>query len=119
MSKVRQQRTAQQIRTILSALVLRELRDPRLSDLTFTLVRLDRELQAADIYVNALGDESRQAEIMAALERASGFLRRELAGRLRLRTVPQLHFHWDVTLARGEHISRLLDSLDIPAEEGE
>lgn len=119
MSKIRQRRTADKIRTILSELLLRESRDPRLQDLTFTDVRMDRELQFADIYVSALGDDSRQEEVLTALEGAKGYLRRELAGRMRIRTVPQLHFHWDVTLAQGEHISQLLDSLDIPAATGE
>lgn len=116
MSKIRQLRTAEQIRTILSQLVLRDLRDPRLQDLTFTEVRIDRELQYADVYVNALGDDTREKEVMAALEGATGYLRRELANRLPLRTVPKLHFHWDRTLAQAEHISQLLDGLDIPAE---
>lgn len=116
MSKIRQQRTAEQIRLILSELVLRDLRDPRLQDLTFTDVRIDRELQYADIYVHALGDDSREREVTAALEGATGYLRRELASRMRLRTVPHLHFHWDPTLAHAEHINSLLDSLDIPAE---
>ena len=114
MSKIRQKRTAEQIRTILGELVLREMRDPRLQDLTFTEVKLDRELQYADIYVNALGDDAREKEVMDALEGAKGYLRRELAGRLRTRTVPQLHFHWDPTLAHAEHIGQVLDGLDIP-----
>jgi ribosome-binding factor A len=116
MSKIRQQRTAEQIRIILSELVVRELRDPRLQGLTITGVQIDRELLYADVYVNALGDESREEDVMIALQGASGFLRRELAGRMRMRTVPHLHFHWDPTLAHAEHIDRLLDNLDIPTE---
>ncbi len=116
MSKIRQKRTAEQIRIILSELVLRELRDPRLQDLTVTEVTIDRELQYADVYVSALGDDTRKDEVMVALQGASGYFRRELAGRLTLRTVPQLNFHWDLTLAHAERISQLLDSLDIPAE---
>jgi ribosome-binding factor A len=116
MSKIRQQRTADHIQSILSELLLRDMRDPRLQGLTITGVRIDRELQYADIYVNALGDDSREEEIMAALERASGFMRRDLAQKLSLRTVPQLHFHWDPTLAHAERISELLDNLDIPSE---
>ncbi len=98
MSKIRQQRTAEQIRVILSDLVLRDLRDPRLQGLTITGVKIDRELQHADVYVNALGDESREAEVTAALSKATSYFRRELAGRLRLRTVPTCIFigirHW-------------------------
>jgi ribosome-binding factor A len=116
MSKVRQQRTAEQIRLILSELFLRQLSDPRLQGLTLTEVTIDRELKYSDVYVNALGDESREPEVLAALAKANGYLRRELASRLRLRTVPVLHFHWDPSLARAERISRLLDNLEIPPE---
>lgn len=119
MSRIRQKRTAEQIRTIFSELVLREMRDPRLQDLTFTEVKIDRELQYADVYVNALGDDAREKEVMDALEGAKGYLRRELAARLQSRTVPQLHFHWDPTLAHAEHIGRLLDGLDIPTPTAE
>jgi ribosome-binding factor A len=116
MSKIRQKRTADHIQTILSELLIRDMRDPRLQGLTITDVRIDRELQYADIYINALGDDSREKEILAALDKATGFMRKELANRLNLRTVPQLHFHWDATLAHAERISEVLDSLDIPPE---
>lgn len=111
MSKIRQQRTAEQIRTILSELFLRELRDPRVHGLTITEVKIDRELQSADIYVSALGDDAREEEVMAGLKSASGFLRRELGQALHLRTVPMLHFHWDPSLSQAEHIHQLLDNL--------
>ena len=119
MSKIRQQRTAEQIRIILSELILRQMRDPRLQDVTITAVTIDRELQYADIYVNALADDDREAEVIAALQGARGYFRRELARRLDLRTVPQLHFHWDPTFAHAEHISQILDSLEIPSESDE
>lgn len=114
MSKIRQQRTAEQIQVILSELSRRELSDPRLQGLTITQVTIDRELQYADVYVNALGDESRRSDVLAALKKASGFLRHELSSQMQVRTVPQLHFHWDPTLAQAEAVHRVLDSLDIP-----
>ena len=116
MSTIRQQRTAERIRTILSELVLRDLRDPRLQDLTITDVTIDRELLYADIFVNALGDDSREEEVMLALQGAKGFMRKELARRLTLRTVPNLHFHWDLLPAQAERVSRLLDNLEIPPD---
>ncbi len=116
MSKIRQKRTAEQIRLILSTLVVRDMRDPRLQGITITAVEIDRELQYADIYVNALGDDSRQEEVMLALPGASGYMRSELASRLTLRTTPKLHFHWDPSMAHAEHIGQLLDNLDIPDE---
>lgn len=111
---VKQKRMEEQIRSILSELLRVEVRDERLKQVTVTRVSLDRELQYADTYVNALGDETRRDEVLGALERASGFLRRELAQRIRLRTTPELHFHWDLNLEHGERMNRLLDELDIP-----
>lgn len=119
MSKIRQQRTADQIHVIMSELFQRQMNDPRLQGLTITGVKIDRELQYADIYVNALGAEERQKEVMLALKKASGYLRHELSGRVRLRTVPQLHFHWDPTLAHAEEVNQILDDLEIPAMDEE
>lgn len=114
---VKQKRMEERIRSILSELLRLEVRDARLKQVTVTRAHLDRELQYADVYVNAMGDESRRDEVLAALERARGFLRRELASRIRLRTTPELHFHWDLNLEHGERMNRLLDELDIPPGE--
>jgi ribosome-binding factor A len=117
MSKIRQERTAEDIRLIISDLLYRDVSDPRLVDLTVTRVLIDRELQHANIYVNALGDESRKTDVMKALDKAAGFFRYELAQRMSLRTVPELHFHWDPTLAFAQEVDEILSNLDIPPEE--
>ena len=117
MSKIRQERTAEQMQQILSDLFLRELNDPRLQALTVTEVSIDRELEHADVYVNALGDEERQDDVMAALAKAAGFLRRELVSRMRLRKAPQLHFHWDPRLEHVQEVEDILNNLEIPPAE--
>lgn len=111
---IKQERAAQLIHTILSELLMTEVTDPALMGVTITDVRVDREIEYADIYVHALDDRN---EVMAGLERANGFLRRELAARTRFRKTPVLHFHWDVAVEHGERIDQLLDSLDIPPVE--
>jgi ribosome-binding factor A len=111
---IKQDRVAGRIRAILSELLLREVSDPRLHGITVTDVEIDPELVYANIYVNALGDEGRQDEVLAALEHAKGFLRREVGSRVKLRRTPELNFRWDKTLERGERINRLLSTLDIP-----
>jgi ribosome-binding factor A len=111
---IKQDRMAERIQAILSELLLREIADPRLHHVTITEVRLDPELMYADVYVNALADESRQDVVMAGLERAKGFLRREIGKRIRIRVTPELHFHWDETLERGEHLNQLISKLEIP-----
>ena len=116
---IKQDRMSERIRGILSELLLREIGDPRLQGITITEVKLDPELMFADIYVNALGDESRQDEVLSGLRSANSFLRREVGKRVRLRNTPELHFHWDLTLERGEQLNRLISSLDIPPAEDE
>ncbi len=114
---IKQDRMGDRIRAILSELLLREVADPRLKNVTITEVTVDAELMYANVYVNALGDESRHEEVMSGLGRAKGFLRREVGKRVRLRTLPELHFHWDETLERGERLNQLISSLDIPPDE--
>ncbi len=116
-SKVRLQRIADRIREDLSELLLREVQDPRLRMIYITDVRVDRELAFADIYVSAVEGKARQAEILAGLEHASGFLRSALAQRIELRTFPRLRFHWDPTPEHADHIERLLAQLRQEAEE--
>ncbi|MCQ3929005.1 MAG: 30S ribosome-binding factor RbfA [Chloroflexi bacterium] len=108
---IKSERVADLILSHLSQLMLTEVRDPRLHGVTIMEVRLDREIEHAEIFVNALGDESRRDEVMEGLRQAQGFLRKELASRLRLRRMPQLHFKWDVVLQQANHIEEVLDAL--------
>jgi ribosome-binding factor A len=58
-----------------------------------------------------LGDEEMRQTVQEGLESASGWLRRELGSRTRLRNTPALVFHWDPSLEYSEHIDQLLDQL--------
>lgn len=117
MSKIFQERIADRILKIVSGLFLREISDPRLQDLTVTKVVVDRELSHANVYVASFEGEGEKKEIMRALAKANGFVRRQLSQRLHTRTIPQLHFHWDTTLSYAMEVDELLDSLEIPPEE--
>ncbi len=113
---IKRERMSERIHQILSQLLLREISDPRLRDITVTDVTLDPELMYAKVYVSAMGDEDRESEVMQGLRRAGGFLRREVGKRIRLRNTPELHFCWDSTLAHADRINAIISSLDIPAE---
>ncbi|MCC6615975.1 MAG: 30S ribosome-binding factor RbfA [Anaerolineae bacterium] len=114
MTSIKQDRVAGRIRQILSVLILRDVADPRLQGLTITEVEIDPELMYARVYVNALGEEERQPEVMKALRQAKGYLRREVGQRVRLRKTPDLTFVWDASLDRVERINALIRDLDIP-----
>lgn len=116
---IKQGRMSDRIQQILSYLLLREISDPRLRDVTVTEVRLDAELMYAQVYVSAMGDVSREVEVMRGFRRANGYLRREVGKRIRLRNTPELHFHWDDALEQANHINQLISSLDIPPQSAE
>lgn len=110
-STLRAKRVADRIRAEVSDLLQREISDPRLALVTVTDVSVDRELAYATVFVSSVGDEARQKEILQALDGARGFLRREVASRMHLRSMPQLRFRWDPTPERGEKLARLIDDV--------
>ena len=110
-TKVRMQRIQDRMHQEISELILLRMSDPRLAGISITDVTVDREFAFADIYVSAFEGAARSKEILEGLEHASGFLRRELAARVELRTFPRLRFHWDPTPENADHIEKLLKSL--------
>lgn len=111
MGKKYQKRAADRIQTHLTDLLQKQVNDPRLQMLTITGVEVTPDATRAHVYFTALGGSERQAEALAAIQSAAGFLRRELGRRLRLRNTPELVFHWDASIERGERISTLIDRL--------
>lgn len=110
-SQIRLQRIADGIRKEISELLVRDVQDPRVSGITVTDVKVDRELSFADIFVSAVEGQTRSKEVIAGLRSASGFLRRELAARIDLRVFPRLRFHWDPTPEKADHIEQVLARL--------
>jgi len=110
-SKQRLERIADRIRQEVSEMLLRSIHDPRLSMISITDAKVDRELAYADVYVSALEGSARAPEILAGLRSASGFIRHELAQRMELRAFPQLRFHWDPTPENADRIERTLAEL--------
>ena len=110
-SPMRLQRIADRIREELSEMMIRGVSDPRLSGISITGVKVDRELSYADIFVSAVEGHQRETMVLEGLNRANGFLRRHLAERIELRVFPKLRFHWDPTPERADHIERLLAEL--------
>ncbi|GAB4544563.1 MAG: ribosome-binding factor A [Anaerolineales bacterium] len=110
-SKIRLQRIADRTRQELADLLLRDVQDPRLRQIFITDVKIDRELAFADIYVSALEGTDRAKEILAGLESAAGFFRRELSARVEVRSFPKLRFHWDPTPEHADHIEKILAGL--------
>ena len=109
-SSGRPQKLGDLIQRELSELVQRELRDPRVGMITITGVDVSPDFSHAKVFYTTL-DPVHVAEAGAGLKRAAGFLRSQLAKRIKLYTTPELRFAYDESVARGDHLSRLIDSV--------
>jgi ribosome-binding factor A len=107
----RAERVAGEIQSALSSILRDGLKDPRVGPLTLTTVRVSADLRVARINFVPLGGDGDPVEIVEGLESALGFLRRQLGRQLRLRHVPELHFHLDTHLDQAMHMTDLLDQL--------
>lgn len=110
-SGIRLQRIQDRVKQEVSEMLVREINDPRLKQIFVTDVKIDRELTVADIYVSAIEGSSRSAEILAGLESASGYFRKNLSARVEVRSFPRLRFHWDPTPENADHIEKILAEL--------
>lgn len=103
----RTDRIAQQIQRELAELVRLEINDPRVHLVTITGVEVAGDYSHAKIFFTRL--DGKHTEAQQGLERAGGFLRSQLAHRIKLRIMPQLHFVYDASVERGSRLSQLID----------
>ncbi|NVJ59664.1 MAG: 30S ribosome-binding factor RbfA [Gammaproteobacteria bacterium] len=107
----RTDRVAEQLQRELAMILQREIKDPRVGMPTVLAVEVTRDLQHAKVFVSFLGkDEAEEVELaLSILEKAEGFIRTELAKRVRMRVMPLLHFKHDTSVQRGQAMSSLID----------
>jgi ribosome-binding factor A len=108
----RTDRLDSQIRQELMDLLQREMKDPRVGFVTITRVETARDLGTARVWVSILGSEEERDRSMRALGVATPWLRRRLAERLTLRSVPQLSLRRDDSIEAGDRVLRLLREMD-------
>lgn len=104
----RAERIGAEMRRLLAILVHDELRDPRVGMVTIHEVRVTRDLAHAKVYYTCL-DDAKAVETGRVLRQSGGFLRRRLGQLMKLRTVPELDFTFDRSVAEGNRLSALID----------
>jgi ribosome-binding factor A len=93
----------------ISQMILKEeIKDPRVKSVVLTNIKVTDDLSMARIFFTVMGDAVNREEILVGLRRASGFVRRELSKRIRMRRVPNLQFEFDAVLEQGYRIDDLL-----------
>jgi ribosome-binding factor A len=105
----RSQRVAEQIRRELAELIRLEVKDPRVGFISLTDVEISPDFSHAKVYFSSMTGEEGLDAILQGLQRAGGFLRRELGKRIRIHTLPELHFHYDKSVLEGSRLSALID----------
>ncbi|QKE64457.1 30S ribosome-binding factor RbfA [Aquipseudomonas campi] len=107
----RTQRIGDQIQRELAQMIPREVKDPRLGFVTVTAVEVSRDVGHAKVFITVMGenDLDKIKQNVRVLNDAAGYLRMLLGKAMKLRSVPQLHFHYDESISRGVHLSSLIE----------
>lgn len=108
----RNYRLAGEIKRDLTDIFAHEIRDPHIDSMvSVTDVEVSNDLSYARIYVSKLGSDKERESMLAALEKANGYIRSLLAQRLKIRKVPELRFSLDNSLEYGAKIEKILGEL--------
>jgi ribosome-binding factor A len=113
----RPDKVAHQLKAEISDIISRELHDPRVGFVTVTDVRVSQDLSHARVYVSVFGSALQQKDSLKALNRAAGFVRREVGARMRLRKSPELVFAFDESVEQGARMAQLIEEANREAGE--
>jgi ribosome-binding factor A len=113
----RSHRLAEELKNKISAVISQEIHDPRVGFATVTDVKVSPDLRHARILISVFGSKEEKKQTLDALTSASGFIRRQIGSRLRLRHTPELTFTYDESVERGDRMLQLID--EVNKESGE
>ncbi len=99
------------MRDEVSDIIRSKIKDPRIGFVTVTYVDVTDDLKLAKVYISVLGNEIEKEKSVEGLKSASGFIRRELKKRLRIRYTPALTFCYDGSIEYGDRMNRILKKL--------
>lgn len=107
-------RVEETIRQLVARLLMRKVKDPRVSDVSLTRVEVSRDYSVAKIYYNLIGGSPPEkiAETEKGLASSKGYIRSQIRSHLRLRVIPELIFIYDASLDRAMHIEELIGRIN-------
>lgn len=100
-----------EMKRLLSVIISRELKDKTITMVTVTEVKVMKDLSNATVYYTVMGQTQKQDAVTKALNKSKGFIKSEIAKRMKIRKVPNLIFEYDESLAYGNKIDDILRSL--------
>lgn len=117
MARIRVEKVRQAIQEEISSILLRDMKDPRVKFVTVTDVELTDDMSQAKVFVSLYGEEEVREDAWKALNKAKGFLRSEIAKRIRMRVAPEILLEKDTSQEYGSHIDNLLRKLKMDEAE--
>ena len=112
MSYNRSDRVGEEIRKEIATMLFGEVHDPRIGFVTITKVMVTKDLRQAKIYFSMIGSEKEKEKTMEGLQSASGYLKKEIGTRLKLRRFPELTFKFDDSLEYASNIEKILKEIE-------
>lgn len=107
----RQDRVRELLKTEVSKIVQRELKDPRLGFVTVTDAEVSKDLRHAKVFVSVMGNEKEKEESLKVLQNAAGYIRSEFGRDARMKVIPEITFHLDTAVEHGARIFELLQQV--------
>lgn len=107
----RTNRVANLIKREISQIIQQELEDPRIGFVTITKVTVTNDLKQADVWISVLGTLEQKKDSLKTLNNAHYYIQELLAPRVKLRFLPQIHFHLDHSIEYSSHIGKIIQKL--------
>ena len=116
MSYNRSERVAEEIRKEVATMLFGEIHDPRIGFVTITKVQVSKDLRHAKVYFSMIGSDEEKEKTMEGLQSSSGYMRREIGKRLKLRYFPELTFKFDDSLEYASRIEKIIKEIKSGSE---
>ncbi|MBD5524053.1 MAG: 30S ribosome-binding factor RbfA [Lachnospiraceae bacterium] len=119
-NSVKNTRINGEVQRVLAEIIRGEIKDPRIAPMTSVVsVEVAPDLKTCKAWISVLGDEKAQADTLAGLRSAEGYIRNRLAKTINLRNTPQINFIMDQSIAYGVNMSKLIDEVVVKSESAE
>ena len=120
MSKHRIEKVNEEVRKEISDIIRNDINDPRVNSLVSVIAaEVTPDYKFAKVFISLLGTEEERLEALKGLKSSSGFVRKLLSERMRLRYTPQINFTLDSTIEHGANIMKILHDIEVGEKEGD
>ncbi|WP_066507441.1 30S ribosome-binding factor RbfA [Abyssisolibacter fermentans] len=112
MSSKRLGRISEEIKKIISSLIRNELKDPRIAPMTSIMeVSVTKDMRYAKVYISVYGSDKEKNDTIIALQKAAGFIRKEVGREIKLKYIPQIEFALDTSIENGIYMNQLIEKV--------